>query len=91
MFSGNEWVILMLFALVLTVPVLIVAAFAVRKHRNETAEAPNAPSSNLGVVQLGPPPGWFPDPSGRNEQRYWDGAAWTDAVISKGVPSTDSP
>jgi hypothetical protein len=28
----------------------------------------------------GPPPGWYPDPSGASGQKYWDGAAWHDAV-----------
>jgi len=27
-----------------------------------------------------PPAGWFPDPSGRSEQRYWDGDRWTNRV-----------
>ena len=26
------------------------------------------------------PAGWFPDPSGRFQSRYWDGAGWTDNV-----------
>ncbi len=25
----------------------------------------------------GPPPGWYPDPSGRPGQCWWDGAGWT--------------
>ena len=25
---------------------------------------------------------WFPDPTGRRDQRYWDGAQWTDLVAS---------
>ncbi len=29
------------------------------------------------VVAAGPPPGWFPDPSGGG-LRYWDGFQWTD-------------
>jgi len=28
-----------------------------------------------------PPAGWFPDPSGQFQQRYWDGAAWTEHVV----------
>ena len=25
--------------------------------------------------------GWRPDPSGRHDERYWDGGAWTDHVV----------
>jgi uncharacterized protein YxjI len=35
-----------------------------------------------------PPAGWYPDPSGHAEQRYWDGTAWTDHVVANGVQST---
>ena len=28
--------------------------------------------------------GWYPDPVGRHEQRYWDGAAWTTIVAAAG-------
>ena len=24
-----------------------------------------------------PPPGWYPDPIDRDQQRYWDGSSWT--------------
>ena len=34
-----------------------------------------------------PPAGWYPDPSGRFEQRYWDGTAWTEHVHSAGEQS----
>jgi uncharacterized protein YxjI len=42
--------------------------------------------------QSGPPPtppGWFPDPVGRHEQRYWDGSQWTEHVASHGRQSVD--
>lgn len=32
---------------------------------------------------------WHPDPSGRHELRYFDGAAWTDHVSDQGVAATD--
>lgn len=35
------------------------------------------------------PANWYPDPHGRFELRYWDGAAWTDHVSSGGVQRTD--
>ena len=36
-----------------------------------------------------PPSGWFPDPGGRHEHRYWDGNAWTDHVADRGVAGVD--
>ncbi|MDH3300463.1 MAG: phospholipid scramblase-related protein [Acidimicrobiia bacterium] len=36
-----------------------------------------------------PAPDWYPDPMGRHEYRYWDGATWTDHVASHGRQSTD--
>mgnify|MGYP001817567738 CR=1 FL=1 len=37
-----------------------------------------------------PAPNWYPDPSGKHEQRYWDGAQWTSRVMNGGTESTDS-
>jgi hypothetical protein len=36
-----------------------------------------------------PPAAWQPDPSGRNDQRYWDGQAWTGHVMRAGQPGWD--
>jgi hypothetical protein len=36
-----------------------------------------------------PPPGWHPDPSGRHQHRYWDGARWTEHISNGGVAGTD--
>ncbi len=36
-----------------------------------------------------PAPNWYPDPSGRHELRYWDGATWTDHISDQGVTGTD--
>ncbi|MEO5838644.1 MAG: phospholipid scramblase-related protein [Acidimicrobiales bacterium] len=38
-----------------------------------------------------PPPGWFPDPLGRHEQRYWDGQQWSEHVTSHGRQGVDPP
>lgn len=35
------------------------------------------------------PPAWHPDPSKRFQQRYWDGAEWTNHVANNGVTSID--
>jgi hypothetical protein len=38
-----------------------------------------------------PPPlfGWYPDPTGRHEERYWDGRHWSDRVADNSVRSDD--
>lgn len=33
-----------------------------------------------------PGAGWYPNPQNPNEQRYWDGTAWTDHVAPLNVP-----
>jgi uncharacterized protein YxjI len=42
------------------------------------------------------PPGthaanWYPDPWGRHEHRYYDGAGWTEHVADHGRPGVDAP
>ena len=37
------------------------------------------------------PAGWYADPSGRFELRYWDGHAWTEHVSRAGQQYTDPP
>jgi uncharacterized protein YxjI len=36
-------------------------------------------------------PGWYPDPYGRHELRWYDGGQWTDAVASHGRQASDPP
>ena len=36
------------------------------------------------------PAGWYADPAGRHEVRYWDGASWTFEVSDQGVRSQDA-
>jgi hypothetical protein len=62
------------------------------------APAAPAPAPAAGSAPAPPPASaaaspaaWHPDPSGRHEQRYWDGAAWTDHVMDKGQPGNDPP
>ena len=35
------------------------------------------------------PQGWYPDPLGRFQQRYWDGDEWTARVRTGDVQQTD--
>jgi putative membrane protein len=37
------------------------------------------------------PSGWYPDPSGRHQQRYWSGSTWTERVSDGGVTTTERP
>ncbi len=40
------------------------------------------------------PPGWYPDPLGFAEQRWWDGESWTDDVVAphdQGPDTRDIP
>ena len=37
------------------------------------------------------PIGWYVDPYGRFEQRWWDGAAWTEKTRSSDVSAIDAP
>ena len=34
-----------------------------------------------------PPPGWYPDPSGDGQQRWWDGAQWGIVASSPTAPA----
>lgn len=36
-----------------------------------------------------PAANWYPDPTGRNEHRYWDGTAWTHHVSNRGITGID--
>lgn len=38
----------------------------------------------------GPPANWYPDPTGRFDHRYWDGATWTDDVARNGIQAKDA-
>jgi hypothetical protein len=37
------------------------------------------------------PAGWYADPAGRYELRYWDGSTWTEHVSRSGQQFTDPP
>lgn len=61
--------------------------------RNGCAAAPQFPPARCSKserVTDGPPPGWFPDPWGRHEWRWWAGQRWSQHVSTNGRPTTDS-
>jgi hypothetical protein len=43
---------------------------------------PGSPTTGLEPPRA--PAGWYPDPAGEGEWRYWDGAAWTESVRERG-------
>lgn len=66
----------------------------------EEAAAPAAAPEPVAVAAAEPaavaaesavPAGWYADPSGRFELRYWDGSAWTEHVSRAGQQFTDPP
>ena len=46
-----------------------------------------APAGN--PPSVGPAAAWHPDPTGRHQYRYWDGARWTDWVADGGEQGRD--
>lgn len=45
----------------------------------------------IGAVAGAPAGAWHPDPSGRHELRWWDGARWTESVSDGGHVGMDAP
>ncbi len=55
-------------------------------------QGPNGWNQPLPYVPAPAPPplfGWYPDPTGRHEQRYWDGRHWSHRVSDEGVRGDD--
>jgi putative membrane protein len=51
-------------------------------------DAARPPTGGLGGEPT-PPAGWFADPAGRHQARYWDGRTWTDHVADGGEVTAD--
>ena len=59
---------------------------------SEPAPAAAAPAAAApAAAESAVPAGWYADPSGRFELRYWDGGAWTEHVSRAGQQFTDPP
>lgn len=55
------------------------------------AVAPAAATPAPAAVAPAVPAGWYADPAGRFELRYWDGGTWTEHVSRAGQQFTDPP
>ncbi|HNJ96834.1 MAG TPA: DUF2510 domain-containing protein [Ilumatobacteraceae bacterium] len=56
----------------------------------QPAPAP-APAYQPAPAAAAVPAGWYADPAGRYELRYWDGGTWTEHVSRAGQQFTDPP
>jgi Protein of unknown function (DUF2510) len=57
----------------------------------EVAPEPEPVAEAAPAAESAVPAGWYADPSGRFELRYWDGNAWTEHVSRAGQQFTDPP
>jgi hypothetical protein len=57
----------------------------------QAADSSPSAASSSGIGASGLAAGWFPDPTGRFDQRYWSGSTWTEHVTRGGAPATDEP
>lgn len=91
MVSGNELLILILLVGAIAVPALIIGAIVVAVvRRGPSRPQPQSwPGGTPSPLQPSPSAGWYSDPTGRNEQRFWNGTAWTESVASNGQPGAD--
>ena len=56
-------------------PLLVLAYVILRRLSAMRRRRDSAPSE-----PMLPPAGWYPDPSGAQAQRYWDGRQWTASM-----------
>ncbi|MDO8964818.1 MAG: DUF2510 domain-containing protein [Coriobacteriia bacterium] len=55
-------------------------------ERRLTAEAP---AGAVATAAPSTPAGWYDDPEGRHQSRYWDGGCWTENCADDGVAVVD--
>lgn len=66
-------------------------ATQVSEPEPEAAPEPEPVAEPEPAAESAVPAGWYADPSGRFELRYWDANAWTEHVSRAGQQFTDPP
>jgi hypothetical protein len=78
------------------VAIAVVAITAIRRYLARHPRSPPRPPPApwLHATPAPPaaaPPGWYADPTGHHQHRYWDGSGWSDRVSNHAVPGTGDP
>jgi putative membrane protein len=60
-----------------------------RRQSVDTVAGPATPADVGPGTSTRPTPGWFADPGGRHQARYWDGRDWTVYVADDGVTAVE--
>jgi hypothetical protein len=68
----------MLILIALIVGVVVVIVVAVRKGSRSPSPDPYQSGSSARPAPTSPPAGWYADPDGNPDQRWWDGQRWTE-------------
>jgi Protein of unknown function (DUF2510) len=83
----------------------VIASMTTRPRAFEHGTGPQtAPPGDVDLGRVGPPQGapiaaaptpltpaagWYPDPSGRHQHRWWSGSEWSDQVVDDGFGRAD--
>lgn len=67
-----------------------VYGFAVKAFLKQNITELEGRLGGQSVASAAPKAGWYSDPTGRHQQRYWDGSRWTENVADNGQGSVDS-
>lgn len=101
--SGVTLVILGCVALLAAAVLGVFVVLRLSRRQADAAQALGIPTGGVSVPQSGAawsggpaqaqtsttPAGWYPDPQGRADHRYWDGSRWTDQVSRNGQQGID--
>lgn len=83
MLSGDEWSAVLFVALIVVMLAVVAwVVFAAVRAGVRHGQRPTA-------LPRGSAAGWFPDPFGRHDARWWDGSAWSEHVSTGGVQTVD--